>query len=74
MVRGDRGGLVAGTLREALPRPWSHSLAFVQLRQRYRKIYEDYKPARMYWKEVLLVRKLLFATIVVMGNKNIELQ
>jgi hypothetical protein len=49
-------------------------VAFVQLRQRYRKIYEDYKPARMYWKEVLLVRKLLFATIVVMGNKNIELQ
>ena len=46
----------------------------LQLRQRYRKIYEDYRPQLMYWKEVLLMRKLLFAAVVVMVNKNIELQ
>ncbi len=45
-----------------------------QLRQRYRKIYEDFVPRYMYWKEVLLLRKLLFAAIVVMVNRNIELQ
>lgn len=46
----------------------------VQLRQRYRKVYEDYRPQLMFWKEVLLMRKLLFAAIVVMVNKNIEMQ
>jgi hypothetical protein len=41
---------------------------------RYRKIYEDYKPAYNYWKLVLLIRKLLFALIVVLLDNNVEVQ
>jgi hypothetical protein len=41
---------------------------------RYRKIYEDYKPAYNYWKLVLLTRKLLFALIVVLLDNNVEVQ
>jgi hypothetical protein len=52
---------------------WTLSDSF-QMRLRYRKIYEDYKPRFMWWKLVLLARKLLFAAIVVMVNKDIELQ
>lgn len=44
------------------------------MRQRYKKIYEDYRPQFMAWRLVLLSRKLLFAAIVVLVNKNIELQ
>ena len=40
----------------------------------YRKVYEDYKPRFMYWKLVLLTRKLLLAVIVVLVNENIEAQ
>ena len=53
---------------------WRVRTAQEQLRQRYRKIYEDYRPQLMFWKEVLLMRKLLFAVIVVMLNNNIEMQ
>lgn len=43
------------------------------MRQRYKKIYEDYKPAFMFYKEILLCRKLLFAVIVTM-NRSVEMQ
>ncbi len=46
----------------------------VQLRRRYRKVYEDYKPHAVYWKLVLLGRKFLFSAIVVLLNSNIEAQ
>jgi hypothetical protein len=44
-----------------------------QMRQRYKKIYEDFRPQFMAWKLVLLCRKLLFAIVVVMPS-NIEMQ
>ena len=37
----------------------------IRIRRRFRKIYEDYKPEFVYWKLVLLVRKLVFAVVVV---------
>ena len=43
------------------------------MRQRYKKIYEDYKPTYMFYKEVLLCRKLLFAVIVTL-NRSVEMQ
>jgi hypothetical protein len=46
----------------------------IQIRRRYRKIYEDFKPQFVYWKPVLLVRKLLFAFVVVLVNSNVEAQ
>ncbi len=55
-------------------RPRAHHFVWVQLRRRYRKIYEDYKPHAVYWKLVLLGRKFLFSVIVVLINTNIELQ
>jgi hypothetical protein len=33
-----------------------YSRSCAQMRQRYKKIYEDYTAATMYWKEVLLGR------------------
>ncbi len=33
-------------------------------RRRYRKVYEDYRPDRAYWKLVLLLRKLFFCLVV----------
>jgi hypothetical protein len=33
-----------------------HNTLVRQLRRRYRKIYEDYRPGTMFWKEVLLFR------------------
>jgi hypothetical protein len=39
-----------------------------QLRQRYRKIYEDYRPQYKYWKVSLLMKKLLLTAIVVIVN------
>jgi hypothetical protein len=45
-----------------------------QLRRRYRKIYEDYKPKLAYWKVVLIARKFAFSLIVVMLDSDIEAQ
>ena len=45
-----------------------------QVRQRYRKLYEDYKPEFMYWKLVLLVRKMVFAAIAVLLDHHIDTQ
>jgi hypothetical protein len=44
----------------------------LQLRRRYRKIYEDYKPGLVFWKVVLIVRKFTFALIVVLLDNNVE--
>jgi hypothetical protein len=43
-------------------------------RCRYKKIYEDFRPDFVYWKLVLLGRKLCLAFIVVLVNKNILAQ
>ncbi len=48
--------------------------SYVQLRRRFRKIYEDYKPRFVYWKLVLLARKLCLACIVVLFDRRIEFQ
>ena len=45
-----------------------------QLRTRYRKMYEDYKPQFLYWKLVLIVRKLTFACVVVLLSNNVLAQ
>ncbi len=44
------------------------------MRRRYRKIYEDFRPIFMWWKEMLLLRKLLFAVIVSIFSTRIEAQ
>ncbi len=46
----------------------------ITTRHRYRKLYEDYQPQRLYWKVVLLARKLAFALIVVLLSSNITAQ
>ena len=48
--------------------------AHIQLRRRYRKIYEDYRPQFVYYKLVLMLRKLLFACVVVLLNRSVESQ
>ena len=45
-----------------------------RMRTRYRKIYEDYNPRFVYWKLVLLARKLCFACVVVLLPGNIQAQ
>jgi hypothetical protein len=37
-------------------------------RRRFRKVYEDYRPAHAYWKVVLLLRKLCLGLVVVLAN------
>jgi hypothetical protein len=37
-------------------------------RRRFRKVYEDYRPAHAYWKVVVLLRKLCLGRVVVLGN------
>jgi hypothetical protein len=37
-------------------------------RRRYRKVYEDYRPERAYWKVVLLLRKLGLGLVVVLAS------
>ncbi len=39
-----------------------------RFRRRFRKVYEDYRPQRAYWKVVLLMRKLSLALIVVLAD------
>jgi hypothetical protein len=39
-----------------------------QFRRRYRKVYEDFRPQRAYWKVVLLMRKLGLGLITVLAN------
>ncbi len=46
----------------------------IRVRRRYRKLYEDYKPQFMYWKLVLLARKLALASIGILLTRNPELQ
>jgi hypothetical protein len=48
---------------------FNYHSALSQMRQRYKKIYEDFRPQFMAWKLVLLCRKLLFAIVVVMTSK-----
>ncbi len=38
----------------------------VHIRQRYKKLYEDYKPSGIYWKLVIVFRKLCLAVIVIL--------
>jgi hypothetical protein len=44
------------------------------MRQRYRSIYEDFKPQVWYYKVVILLRRLLFAVIVEMASTRVMLQ
>ncbi len=37
-------------------------------RRRFRKVYEDYRPAHAYWKVVVLLRKLCLGLVVVLAN------
>jgi hypothetical protein len=37
-------------------------------RRRFRKVYEDYRPAHAYWKVVVLVRKLCLGLVVVLAS------
>jgi hypothetical protein len=37
-------------------------------RRRFRKVYEDYRPAHAYWKVVVLLRKLCLGLVVVLGS------
>ena len=46
----------------------------LQLRQRYRGIYENFSPDCCYWGLVLLTRKLLFAVIIVLCDRRVALQ
>jgi hypothetical protein len=45
----------------------------LQLRQRYRAIYQNFRPACCFWGLVLLTRKLLFAAISTMLNHRVAL-
>ncbi len=38
-------------------------------RRRFRKVYEDYRPAHAYWKVVVLLRKLCLGLVVVLGSR-----
>ncbi len=40
-----------------------------RFRQRYRKVYDDFKPHCAYWKIVLLLRKLGLGLITVLANR-----
>jgi hypothetical protein len=44
------------------------------MRQRYRGLYQNFRPACCFWGLVLLARKLLFAAIAVMCNHQVALQ
>ena len=44
--------------------------AFFSLPRRYRKLYEDFKPEFVYWKLVLMGRKLSLASIAVLLDKD----
>jgi hypothetical protein len=46
----------------------------IRVRHRFRKLYEDYKPEFMFWKLVLVCRKLCFALIVVLMSSNVAAQ
>ncbi len=46
----------------------------IQIRRRFRKLYEDYKPEHRYWKLVLIARKLGLAIIGIMLAGNAALQ
>ncbi len=37
-------------------------------RRRFRKVYEDYRPAHAYWKIVVVFRKLCLGLVVVFGS------
>ncbi len=37
-------------------------------RRRFRKVYEDYRPAHAYWKVVLLLRKLWLGVVFVLAD------
>ena len=44
------------------------------MRQRYRSIYEDFKPQFCYFKVIILLRRLLFAVIIEMCSNYVTLQ
>ncbi len=46
----------------------------IHIRRRFRKLYEDYKPHAMFWKLVLLARKLYLSCVVVLMNQNVHAQ
>lgn len=46
----------------------------IHLRRRYRKLYEDFKPHVLFWRLVLLARKLCLAVIVVLLSGNVQAQ
>lgn len=47
-----------------------HSNPAYYIRRRYRKLYEDFRPERYYWRFVLLARKFALAAIALMFNQN----
>jgi hypothetical protein len=46
----------------------------IHIRRRFRKLYEDYKPHAMFWKLVLLARKLYLSCVVVLLDSNPDAQ
>ena len=45
----------------------------IYIRRRYKKLYEDYKAPYMYWKLVILTRKLCLAAIaILMSNPGLQ--
>ena len=44
------------------------------LRRRLRKLYEDFRPDKIYWKLVLLLRKLCLACIAILADGRPQLQ
>jgi hypothetical protein len=70
-VRAQNGGVCRST---PLPPPPHASFVCPQLRRRYKKVYEDFRPRFVWWRVVLLVRKSLFAAIAVLVDRNVGLQ
>jgi hypothetical protein len=40
----------------------------------YHNLYEDFRPEFWYWKVVLVVRKVLLATIAILCDKRVAMQ
>lgn len=46
----------------------------IRVRHRFRKLYEDFKPAVAHWKLVLIIRKFCLAVITIMLPQDALLQ
>ena len=67
-IAADQAMRVKGEGESSLTNPNIH------IRRRFRKLYEDYKPQYMYWKLVLVLRKLALAIIGILLTGNSQLQ